>query len=95
MLTKLLEFPVNLRFYQNYDGAPLGEAKFNSGIRTVLLNESLFEDGQDNLRVGTYLHEVAHIRSEEGDGSMMFEEELSNLLGEIAIHLLIRLEDEV
>ena len=94
MLTHLLECPVNLRFFQDYSGAPLGEAQYSNGCSVILLNESLFEDGQDNLRVGTFLHELAHIRSESGDGCLEFEEELSNMSGEIAIHLLTKLKWE-
>ena len=92
MLTHLLECPVNLRFFQHYEGAPIGEAKYPNGTKVIMLNESLFDEGQDNLRVGTFLHELAHIRSESGDGCLMFEEELSNLLGEVAIHLLTKLK---
>lgn len=59
---------------------------------TIWLNEKLFLPGRKKNRISTMIHEIAHLISKSGDGTIGFEETLSNLLGELGVRFLEFLE---
>jgi len=87
MIMDFLEIPAKLVIYRN-DDTTHGVAKVSKGVVEVWLNENLLLPGNRTKRLSTLIHELGHIDSRAGDGSLAFEHTLDSLAGKLALAFL-------
>lgn len=88
LLLSALRCPAEIRWFTN--DTKLGLADYTDAHRVIWLNADLAQPGREETLYGTLVHEAAHLQSKASDGSIDFEEALSDLSGRLAVALITR-----
>lgn len=75
----ILDITAKIRFFENFDGAPEGQA----GKGEIWINDNLTLPGKKLERISTIAHELAHIASDAGDCTLEFETQQSDMLAKL------------
>lgn len=84
-LSKMLDTYATVEIYESH---PKTRGYYSHNRNIIGISECQFKDPKDLY--GTYLHELAHQKSDATDATIKFEHTLTNLCGELAEKLLTR-----
>lgn len=79
-----LEIPVEIFVFEGSGKMEQGIAEYKDKKRRIYMNSSLWAPGRRSEKLGTFIHELAHVEAKASDGTFDFENELTRISGILA-----------